>query len=89
MSDEPQTNEAGYIAIRKYQDSPQLVQVGETAEYLFMVQHFVSLAWVAPKHVGYVLGLRSGCNCSSGRGAPLFHLANERDIRVWNGTSSR
>jgi hypothetical protein len=88
MTDEPYKREDGYIAIRKYQDSPQLVQVGETAEYLFVVQHHISLAWVAPKHVGYVLGLKNGCSCS-GRGAPLFHLANERDVRVWNGISSR
>jgi hypothetical protein len=84
---EPYKNEAGQIAVCKYQASPKLVSVAD-AEYMFMVQHYISLAWVEPKHVGYVLNIKKNCSCS-GKGAPLFRLATEHDVLMWEGKISR
>ena len=75
-----ETNEDGWIALKRYQTMNKLVTVsGE--EYLFYSQNNICLAWVRPKHVGQVLAIKK--TCCGGNKKPMFREATETEVRIW------
>lgn len=77
-------NDAGLVAIKHHNSNPSRpIQVGDKT-YQSVPQFNISLMWVDESHLEFVLGLKTqGCNCGNGATKPLFHLANELDICLW------
>jgi hypothetical protein len=75
----PVTNEAGQVALANRQPIPKLVSI-RNKEYLFSVQHAVSLAWIDPEDVPSVLAIVGGC-CNNRQ--PQFRVANDMQVKVW------
>jgi hypothetical protein len=49
----PETNEDGWVALKRFQTIPKVVKVGGM-EYAFTCQNNVCMAWVQPEHVNQV-----------------------------------
>jgi hypothetical protein len=79
-------NDAGFVAMKYFQQVPQRVQIGKS-EYRFEVKRNICMAWVQEEHVGAVLDIVRSC-CGGHRNKP-YRLANEADVRVWSGISER
>ena len=75
-----ETNEDGWVALKRYQTINKLVTAGGK-EYMFMTKHNICLAWVRPEHVGQVLSIMKGC--CDGKKKPMFCYADETAIRRW------
>lgn len=75
----PVTNAAGQVAMTNRQPIPKLIRV-KNKEYLFSVQHTVSLAWIDPGDVPAVLSIVGGC-CNNRQ--PQFREANDMQVKVW------
>jgi hypothetical protein len=77
-------NEAGLVAIKHHTSNPSRpIQIGDVI-YQSTPQHNISLMWVNESDVESILSLKThGCNCGGGVSKPLFHLANELDICLW------
>lgn len=75
------TNDAGQVALKRYQTINKLVNVGGT-EYVFHTQNNICLAWINPEHVNQVLSIMKQC-CGGGK-KPMFTYALPHDVRRWN-----
>lgn len=88
----PETNKDGYIALRYYQSANKYVRVGgetQFREYLFISGNAgISLAWIHPADVEYVLSMKRRC-CGDRESGPMFHYANDADVRIWTGAAER
>lgn len=70
----------GSAAIRRIPPRGKLITVRGT-EYLFRIQHDISLCWVKEKDVGAILAIREGC-CGGIR-RQVYHPADETHVRRW------
>ena len=75
-----ETNEDGWIALKRYQTINKLVTVGGEG-YMFITKYNICLAWVRPEHVGQVLAIKRVC--CGGNKKPMFRYANETDVHRW------
>lgn len=81
-------NADGLVALRHYNSNPSRpIQVGERT-YQAFPQHNISLVWVNEEDVDTILNSPLArtkvCNCGGGVSQPLFHLANELDVVLFN-----
>lgn len=74
-------DELGRVAVRRMHQSPRHVKVNGN-DYLFRIQHNISLAWIEPEDVEAVLSIRdrSCCNKPPKR---INSLADETHARRW------
>jgi hypothetical protein len=72
----------GQVAIKYFQQIPQNVQIGQD-HYTFWVKSNVCMAWVKKEHVKQVLDITKTC-CRGNKTHP-YKLANELDVRLWEG----
>jgi hypothetical protein len=78
---EVQTNAAGDIAVKYRQPGNVLLQGNPSGrEYVAVTQANISLAWIDPTDVDFILAKKDGC-CGGKRQS--FYLANESDVRRW------
>lgn len=78
-----QYNANGDVAVKYFQPIQKLILAGNV-EYVFVPKVNISMAWINPKHVDIILSMtRKDCNCSGGTN--IFRLANELDVRLWEG----
>lgn len=80
------TNSEGQVAVRHLRLVPIRVQVGGVT-YLWSIRANISLAWVAPEHVDYVLSTKGGC-CGN-KNKKVFVLADETHVRRWENNGGR
>lgn len=83
---EPITNAQGQVAIRNIQDSNSKTVIIESKNkaYIFAPQHQVSMGWVDPEDVPFVLSIvHSTCNCANGSMKPQFGIANSMDVSLF------
>ena len=73
--------ENGNVAIRRIPARPALIKVHGT-EYLFRIQHNISLCWVKEADVPAVLAIKQGC--CGGAKRQVFHYADQTHINRWN-----
>ena len=74
-------NQMSDVALRYYQPAQVLVNNTTTGnQYVFVVQHNVSMAFVDKADVANLLNRRGGC-CNKKR--RLFGLASDDIVRVW------
>lgn len=82
------TNDVGQIALKYLSPVPKFISANGGGEYIFSVRANISLAWIEPKDVNNILGIKSGCNCGSGK-KRVFVYANEDDVRRWTNGGGR
>jgi len=70
----------GYVAIKRIPARGRMIKVQGT-EYLFVIQHNISLCWVRKEHVPAILAIKQGC--CGGASKQVFHLADETHVRRW------
>jgi hypothetical protein len=70
----------GLVAIRRIPPRSKMMTIHGT-EYLFRIQHNISLCWVREEDANAVLAIRQGC--CGGAKRPVFHLADEDHVRRW------
>ena len=75
-----ETNEDGWVALKRYQTINKLVTAGGK-EYMFITKYNICLAWIRPEHVGQVLSIKK--ECCSGSKKPMFCYASETAVRRW------
>jgi hypothetical protein len=80
-------NEAGLVAIKHHNSNPSRpIQIGDVI-YQSTPQHNISLMWVNESDVDKILNspeLKTRvCNCGGGVSQPLFRLANELDVCLY------
>ena len=77
----PETNEDGWIALKRYQTINKIVTVsGE--EYAFMCRFNICMAWIKPEHVDQVLSITRMC-CGGNRKS-MFRYAQPLDVHRWS-----
>jgi hypothetical protein len=81
-------NGEGKVALKHHNSNPSRpIQIGDTI-YQASPQHNISLMWVDESHVDKILNSpelkTKGCNCGGGVTKPLFSLANELDVSLFN-----
>jgi len=76
----PETNEDGWVALKRFQTIPKVVKVGGM-EYAFTCQNNVCMAWVQPEHVNQVLSIMKTC-CNNSK-KPMFAYAFPHDVKLW------
>jgi hypothetical protein len=70
----------GLVAIKRIPVRGKLINVNGN-EYLFQIQHNISLCWVRQEDMYKVLDIKQGC--CGGQKKPVFHFALEHDVRRW------
>lgn len=51
--------------------------------YDFNPQHCVSICWVNEEDIDKVLHIMGGCNCTNGSKSPIYMVASDVQIRVY------
>ena len=77
-----ETNDVGQVALKYHQPVQKYVQMGDGAEYVFIVRANISFAWVQPNHVDFIMNIRRN-DCSACGNKPVFRYANSDDVRRW------
>ena len=74
------------VAISYFQPIPNSVRVG-IKTYSFETRRGISLAWIDQSDVQIVLEVTK--ECCGGQLRHPYRLANEAQIRIWEGTAER
>ena len=83
------TNELGQVGIKYYQTIPHVV-VAKGIQYAFVVKFNICFCWVDIEAVEAVLNTHRKKKCCGGGSKPQeYFYANESDVRIWTGVSSR
>jgi hypothetical protein len=78
--DAPIKNPSGLVYVRYYMPAPKYVSVGGH-EYVFNVQHGVSMLCLPPEEAAQLVAVR-GTGCC-GQPAHPFYYPNQESINVW------
>jgi hypothetical protein len=71
----------GFAAIKRIPARGKLIRVNGT-EYLFRIQHNISMCWVKEEDAPSVLAIRERGCCGGGMHS-VFQEALEHDVRRW------
>ena len=74
-------NEEGQVAIRRIPPRDQYVRLGNDHEYVFKVNHDISISWVNEEDVPAVLAITVGC--CGGRKKNVFIYADDVHLNRW------
>jgi hypothetical protein len=88
----PETNDDGWIALKRFQTINKIVTVGDEQyafqcrfnideQYAFQCRFNICMAWVRPEHVDQVLSITKMC-CGGNR-KPMFRYAQALDVHRW------
>lgn len=76
----PETNENGWVALKRYQTIPQVITVRDE-QYAFQCRFNICMAWVRSEHADQVLALTRMC-CGGNRKS-MFRYASALDVHRW------
>jgi len=79
-------NDNGMVAIRHFPAMPTTAQAPGQM-YYFEVRNCISLVWVQPHHVDYLLSIRR--RCCGGNDTIPFRLASEAAAKIWSNMDVR
>jgi len=80
------TNDAGLVAMKFPQPVVKQLQV-PGGFYTFYPKRNISMAWIQPQHVDYILNVKH--SCCGGSHNQTFRLATQSDVNIWEGVSER
>jgi len=82
------TNEQGQVGLKYYQTIPHVISIRDR-EYAFVVKFNICFCWINFEDVSIVLETRRKKKCCGGTKPREYFYANESDVRIWTGVSSR
>jgi hypothetical protein len=81
-------NDKGETAISYWAEIQKFIRMPDKTEYIFVPNRHVSMSWIKPQHIDYLLQQVKSC-CGGNNSAPAFRYTSISNVRIWSGDAER